>query len=361
MGSTNHGTQQVTHEYFEEATAEEFNKRNLNMRPKGIYKGGYLTKVTDSEISLSTFTAEIGDDNEQISVKTAVDITVNNTTLDSGAINSGTPFIVLRWNFFELQNNYVEIHAIVSVTATLVNDIIVGKCLFSGATLTGFSYEDRTFLNVQDIIFKVEKSTELELYVQLRAGRVHANSGNIIVPEQKVGPFSVPSSPNSRIDLIYIDSVGSIQIQQGTAAVGPVVPDYNNKLVIAEVRLVNGDTHIAANRITDVRAFLVNSATTLGEVYDSGWFAINVNSSYIKNHGLSGIPRIALVYISNTTVDGTGYYVQGVTGHNADAYSFGTYVNSIDGTQIEIKTNQRLTQVSGWAPTSGYAKIIAIL
>lgn len=281
MGSTNHGTQEITHEYFEEATAEEFNKRHLDVQPIGIYKGGYFARVSDVEITLSTFTAEIGDANEQINVKTSALATITTALLDSGNLDSGTPFIVLRWAFVEQQNNYVEIHAIASVAAAQANDIIVGKVVFAGADITGFDYNDRTFLNIQDLFFKVETSSGL--YVQLRAGRIQDGSQCILVPEQTVGPFAVPGVGNSRIDLIYIATDGTVTIQQGTPAVSPSVPDYGNKLVVAEVRLVNGDVSIPADRITDVRAFLDASAGFTPSTYTGGESVTHPNGEIIKS------------------------------------------------------------------------------
>lgn len=255
MGATNHGNQDVTYNYYEEATAEDFNKRHLSIRPRGVYEGGYLTKVTNTEITLSPFTLEIGDDSEQISSKSSANATLNSGTLDSGSISSATPYIVFRWAFAELAGNYVEVHAIDTLASVLDNDIVIGKCEFSGTTLTGFDYSCRTFLNVQDVVLKVEATSETEMYVRVRAGRIQTSSACVSISEQKVGPFAVPGSSNSRIDLVYITAAGAIAIQQGAAAPSPSVPNYGGKLVLAEVRVVNGDTNIPADRITDVRSY----------------------------------------------------------------------------------------------------------
>jgi len=116
VGTTNHGTQTITFQYFLEATGAEFGKRNLDITPPGIYSGGHLTRITDSEVSLSTFTAEIRDTTNQISVRTATAVTLNAGVLDSGAINSATPYLVLRWGYATTSVNYVEIHAIASTS-----------------------------------------------------------------------------------------------------------------------------------------------------------------------------------------------------------------------------------------------------
>lgn len=277
MGATNHGTQTITFQYFLEATGAKFGKRLLDVLPPGTYSGGYLTKVTDSEVSLSALVAEIRDANNQISVRTASAATLNSTTLNSGAISSATPYLVLRWVYAPSSANYVDIHALASTGAALENDIIIGKCLFSGSTLTGFDYTDRTFLNIQNLFFKVEVA--LGLYVRLRAGRIHTSSGFVVVPDQLVGPFSVPSSPNSRIDLVYVDSSGSIQILQGSQGTSPTAPSYGGKTVLAQVTVVNGDTSIPYNRIVDTRSFITAGSSSL---YSGGESLTFSNGAVLK-------------------------------------------------------------------------------
>jgi len=261
MGSTDHGTQKIVHQYFEDATSAQWGKRHKDIRPRGIYSGGYFAKVSDTEVTLSPFVAEIGDNDVQVSVRTASTATLKAATLDSGSISSSTPYIIMRWGYVATPANYLEIHAIASIAAAQANDIIVGKCVFSGSTLTGFDYTDRTFLNVQNLFLKVEPSEVSEMYVRVRAGRIQNTTGYVAIADQKVGPFSVPSAPNSRIDLVYVDTDGIVKIQQGTAAVSPSPPSYDGKLVLAQVRIVNGDTNIPVSRITDARAFLTSSPT----------------------------------------------------------------------------------------------------
>jgi len=268
MGITNHGIQSITFQYFLEATGANFGKRLLGILPPGIYSGGYLTRVSDSEVTLSILVAEIKGTTNQISVRTASAATLNASTLDSGSISSGTPYLALRWAYAASTSNYVEVHALASVAAAAANDIIIGKCVFVGSTLTSFDYTDRTFLNVQNLFLRVEADSGL--YVWIRSGRINNGSGYVLVPEQRVGPFTVPGSPNSRIDLVYVDTDGTVSIQQGTAAVSPVAPDYNDKLVVAQVQMVNGDTSIPASRITDVRAFIAKPKPDEATTYSGG-------------------------------------------------------------------------------------------
>jgi len=264
MGATNHGTQNIVYEYYEEMTSEEVNSRHVGIRPRGIYSGGYLTKISNVEITISPMVVELGDSNTQVRVKTSVSATLNSGTLDSGEILSSTPYIILRRLHVGSVTNYMEIRAISSLSAAQATDVVVGKCVFDGATLTGFDYSDRTFLNVQDLFLKVESTIASEMYVRLRAGKIQNDAGYVFIPEQKVGPFAVPGSSNSRIDLVYIDTDGTAKILQGVAAVSPSAPSYGGKTVVAQVRLVNGDSNISSDRITDVRSFIVSIPATVG-------------------------------------------------------------------------------------------------
>jgi hypothetical protein len=378
MGLVNHGSQDITINYYEEATAFNVNKRNVDMVPRGIYSGGYFAKVTDTEVQLSPFAVEIGDDDIQITSKSTAVATLNSTTLDSGDIDPSTPYLVFRWGYLAQQNNYVEVHAIASVSAAQDNDIIIGKCVFSGATLTGFDYANRTFLNVQNLFLKVEENTGL--YVWIRAGRIHTTTGYILIPEQRVGPFSAPSSPNSRIDLVYVNATtGVVTIQQGTPAVTPVAPSYSRKIVVAEVLVVNGDTSIPANQITDVRSFITNSpftgvdnnsiTSTQLKTYDSGWFAVSQGTLYTKAHGLGTLPFIVQVLFSDTA-DGSGDVIV-VTNTTFDyapsvwAYA-GIHVVDMDIANIQLRSSGGVVACyadktgASKSPTTGYARIRAI-
>jgi hypothetical protein len=247
MGATDFGDQTIVHQYYEEATAGNFNKRLNGLLSRGVYSGGYLTKLSNTSVSLSPLVVEIGDDDRQVRVATESAVTLD--------VSTATPYVVLRWTFVETEANYMDVLA-VAYASIQTNDVVVGLCNYSGSTLVNFNYASRTLLDVQEKFLKVIANEAGGLYVWLRAGRIYTGSGYMLVPEQRVGPFVAPSSPNSRIDLVYIDSSGTVGISQGTQAVSPSAPGYGGKLVVAEVLLVNGDSAIPATRITDTRSFI---------------------------------------------------------------------------------------------------------
>jgi len=277
VSATDRGSQTIVHQYFEEAVASQWGKRHKDIRPRGIYSGGYLTKVGDSEVTLSPLVVEIGDTTLQISVRTANAYALKTDNLDSGSIAPATPYIVLRWSYVATPGNYMEIRAVASVAAA--NDIIVGKCVFVGSTLTEFDYTDRTFLNVQNLFLKVEPSEASELYVRVRAGRIQNTTGYVPIADQKVGPFSVPGDPNSRIDLVYVDTDGTVGILPGDASPTPSAPSYGGRLVLAEVKIVHDSASIPASQITDVRSFITNSTPVVSGIFGS-WAARANNTVY---------------------------------------------------------------------------------
>lgn len=305
MGTIDHGTQQITFQYFLEATGANFGRRNLDITPVGLYEGGYLTRVSDTQVSLSSFVAEIQDGTNQIAVRSTTVASLSSATLDSGSISSSTPYLVMRWGYQMTGTNYVEIHALSSLSVRQENDLVIGKCVFSGSTLSSFDYSDRSCPKIQDRNLRVEATPDTELYVRVRGGRFNNGSSLVKVADQKVGPFTVPGAGLSRIDLVYINFSGAVAIQPGTAAVSPSAPSYIGKLVLAEVTVVNGDTNITWDQITDSRSFLQHPAivdeTTLGinssgrmyvvndlstKQYDSGWFQVGVSATYTKTHNL---------------------------------------------------------------------------
>ncbi len=258
MGSTNHGTQNITFQYNLVAKGNTFDKLLHQIVPRGLYLGGHLKVVSDTAVTLTPLAVQMGDANYQVTIQTAVNAAISGATLDSGTIDPATPVLVLRWTLNTDPANYMEVHAIASAAVVQANDIIIGTCTFSGSTLTGFDYSDRQDARTMDNWLKPEATEDTELYIYVRAGNVHGATANVAIATQKVGPFTAPGSPNSRIDLVYVTTAGALAILQGTAATTPTAPNYNGKLVLAEVTVANGVTDIAAAVISDVRQFVAH-------------------------------------------------------------------------------------------------------
>jgi hypothetical protein len=118
------------------------------------------------------------------------------------------------------------------------------------------------------------------------------------IGDQKIGPFTVPGAGLSRIDLVYIDFDGTIGVLEGTAATTPTAPLYTGKLVLAEVKCVNGDTNITWDRITDARSFL-NHPAIIDET------SIGINSSgrmYVIRDDIAPFWSVSVMDANNLTL-----------------------------------------------------------
>jgi hypothetical protein len=92
----------------------------------------------------------------------------------------------------------------------------------------------------------------------VNGGVITYGTNKIIVPTQTVlESVSGLTTGQKRVDLIYVDSSGNVGIAGGIATSGtPTIPDYTNKIVLAEIALAYGQTSIVQANVTDVRPFL---------------------------------------------------------------------------------------------------------
>jgi len=244
------GTQTVTVKFFDPVDSPVANRIGLDVRKPGLYSGGYMTKVSDVLVTLSTMRCEIGDGTYQVGISTAATF--------NAAIASATPYIVLRWAYTGVAAaDYMQAVA-VAVGSIATNDVVVGKGSFSGSTLTGFDYTLRTTPAVQDLFLKVEPEETPSLYCRVRAGRANYGEENYDIVDQVSPLFTAPVS-NSSISLLQVNAAGALSVVAGTPAASPVAPDYGGLVTLAEVTLAVGATTITAAKIKDVRNFVGGS------------------------------------------------------------------------------------------------------
>lgn len=278
--ATNQGNQVVNLLYHSRADSGTVNKRFVGIRKTGIYSGGYLSIVDNSHASLSTLVCEITDGTYQVKISTGSSVNI--------AVASATPYVVLRWSYVGSEiNDYMGFMAVASPAT---NDLVVGMCTFTGGgNLQGFDYSERTTPSILDLFLKVEPTSDTELRVRVRAGRIQNGKETIDIPDQKTTLFTPPSS-NSKVYLVYVNrATGAIAIDSsGTAAASPVAPNYAGKLVLAEVTLASTSTNITSSMIKDVRDITNMS-------YDPDNITIEVNSNgklTIKSLSGVSIPNI---------------------------------------------------------------------
>jgi hypothetical protein len=248
------GSQKVSLLFHTIANSGEWNVRYTGIRKVGIYSGGWLSVVDASNAQISPLICEISDGTYQVKVQTSDPVNL--------AVSSITSYVVLRWTYAGAVSDYMELLAVLEPSEY---DLVVGKCTFSGGgELNGFTYADASYPrsnpNVQDLFLKVEETGDSDLRVRVRGGRIQTAAGNVAVADQKSGLFTPPAS-DSKVFLVYLDAdTGAVDIDtSGVAAASPSPPDYDGKLVIAEVTLTTGDTSIPQSQIKDVRNFITKS------------------------------------------------------------------------------------------------------
>ena len=308
---SNIGSQSVHTKFFDPLINQNTNFMALDIRKPGIYSGGYLSQVgqSNTSVSLSPLSCEIldaGSTGNQVRVTTGAAVTIT--------VGTSTPLVVLRWTYTGSATvDYMDFKAI-AAGAQLATDLVVGTCTFAGSTLTGFDYSgstntySRSDAFVYDLFLKPEPATTYpyaaSLGVILRSGVVSYGISGYSIPTQVVTGFTLPATQGlSMVHLIQITTAGAIILTYGTQGSSPTPPQYNNLVTIAEVTVQNASGTATITAIKDVRSF-VNSGITLNGLLPSQagysgyylesngtnpiWNLININTLLPSQSGYSG-------------------------------------------------------------------------
>jgi hypothetical protein len=172
---------------------------------------------------------------------------------------------------------------------------------------------------------------------------------------------SLPASGNTLGDARIVRADGLIRWWNGASWVASGVDSANYVLKNGGEMVADPSTDlgVATKHYTDAGSY--NAASN---IYDSGWFPIATANSYLKTHNLGAIPRIIMVYLSNSA---TG--VNAEQAYNGDVYSNTLYdsgmaVVLMTTTELTLKTGatylNNIRRSSYTFLTSGYARVIAI-
>lgn len=253
MGSTDFGSQTITIDYEAPLRASSVNKINYELHQKGIYNGGTLTKVDADTVRLSALTCYIIDSSTgngvRVETSSTVDVDVTETTAD---------YIVLRYNWSNAADNYMDVLAVAYADID-ADDIIVGKACFHSSTLQStFDYTRRTTAHVADL-----ETNDQELRVVSQnppANTVYIYGGTIRGVHNEITVTSgnsptISATTLGRYDIVWIDDSGAIQVTEGSDSGSPSAPDYDGKYVIAEIQrdasrsVVDGDEIVWVNPV----------------------------------------------------------------------------------------------------------------
>jgi len=255
MGTTNFGGQALSFDYKAPGKSETFNKLLYQLFPTGIYDGGLLSYSDSTHIDISPFTAYIVDSINEVGVRVQTSLLINLS------VSAGSPFIIARFSWSNVENNYVDILA-TDFGSILADDLIIGRCVYLGGILqSSFDYTRKSKPIVSEL--KMNEAYLSVIPKEPYTNTVYVNAGNLIVGGNLIN-FAGGDSPamsdtdgvNGRIDLVYIDSNGNIKVLEGIPAVSPAIPSFPSGIVLAKITRPVNSTYITGamiERITPVR------------------------------------------------------------------------------------------------------------
>jgi hypothetical protein len=274
MGSTDYGTQTLGFDYNQSATAQGFNGVYYNAISTGLYTGFTLTRTSNTSVTISSGLCVISDSSSSTITKVS---TSNSVTI---AVSSSIPYIIFRFSWSDSTNNYMDMEA-VAYDNIESDDLVIGRCIYEddGTTLqTTFDYTRRSTVftkkfETQNDYFRVYQTEPASNKVTITGGVINTSEGNITVSGGTFPASGFTDTTNGRIDLIYINEDGDIEVLEGTDASSPSVPRYANRKVIAEITRGAGETTVKGNEITRViSSFDANPISSDMLITDSGGY-----------------------------------------------------------------------------------------
>ncbi|MDA3856321.1 MAG: hypothetical protein PF569_08745 [Candidatus Woesearchaeota archaeon] len=248
MATIDNGSQILSYDFKNPGQSESFNRINYKVRSEGIYEGGVISKINDNLIEISPFIAHINDPNSSTGVR------LETTANANVSVTSTTPFIIVRFIWNNIANNYASILA-VAETDILGNDLIIGKLIYNGSTMTvEYDYSRKSWASFVKL---EEKEKEFAVYptepytnqVSVSAGTAMIN-GKYIDFNDSLSPVLTDVATYSRIDILVLDETGTLVWVEGVTDISPVVPTIpTNVLPLAMITRDGSFSVIYGNHI----------------------------------------------------------------------------------------------------------------
>lgn len=130
MGTTNYGNANVTFDYKEPATGQDFGRFLKGVIKPGFYYGGTVTRSNPLELTISPFIIlfNVGD-NQIIHYVTSTSFTINATG------NQATPILYFTYTWADSESNWLDIGFRALASARATNEITVGLINFDSPTV----------------------------------------------------------------------------------------------------------------------------------------------------------------------------------------------------------------------------------
>lgn len=293
MGSTNLGNQTLTFDFKQEGTSEGFNKIMYNLIPKGIIRGGELTKLTDSTISISPFLCFF----EDTSVETGTRLETSSDV--SVSVSQANNYIVGRFNWLNIEDNYMDFLG-VSSSNIQPTDLIFGRAIYDTlGVLQNFDVSEKSWSREYYENFKSDYPNFHVMYNSTEADKIIINKGSAFINGNLVtlsSPYTLQypdlSVTNSRKDLVVIDESSSISVIKGEDSVTPTVPKCpQNKLILAVITLPSNPSTIEGTYIQNIYS---NNPSLNSELVDGVVVTSKIADSAVTLPKISNSTKSAL-------------------------------------------------------------------
>lgn len=350
MGTTNFGNQTLSFDYNQDATGKLFNLLNYNIIPSGIYTGFALTKLSNILVSISSGICFIYDDINKVAVR------VETSSDQNISVSNATPYIVFRMQWADATNCFMDMLA-VSFADIETSDIIVGRCVYDNAGTilnTSFDYTRKTVfylskIKQQDSYLRVTPTEPVSNQIMVSSANLNSSKGNLSVAGGTFPVAGISNTVNGRIDIIYVDENGAIQITEGVDSISPVAPRYGNKKVVAEIRRGATRTDINGTEIVQVNTTLdVPPITSDQLIVDAGslYSSDNVEGALQEIAGsaftFKGVKTLQGQLDITATTGNVALKAKGIAGQNIEE------LRKADNTLVQrIDTNGKLINSIG--------------
>lgn len=237
------GNQIVTIRFGRPVDSDIVNKRFKDIRPLGIYKGGYLTITGGGNVSLSPLVCEIRDGGSATDHQVRVETTIAVTKV----LTEEFPYLILTWAYSGVEN--IDYMIITTSSLPDTNDLIVAKGHFVVGNLTSIDYSERTIPSVHDLFLHVEEMETPNNYVRIRGGVGHRASIHTPIIDQSL---LISGCTGGETVYVYVTDSGGV-------AQSKVPATYAGKALLAKI--IYPANHIIENSdIEDVRSFITPPA-----------------------------------------------------------------------------------------------------
>ena len=237
-------------DFHDAINSAPINQRFINRFPTGIYYGADLGIVSNTSASVSAFDLEITDGTYLMKATSSSsnNVTVSNTNI----------WVVARWSYTGSAN---DVPSLLGVSSVATNDIVIGKCIYSGSTLNGFDLTSRSSAQSFSKFCLVEPTNPANLSIKVRAGNISSSTQSYSIPEQVVtlslsggGALSVGQSV---VAVVTINTSGAIAVLYGTPVVtgSQTAPAFGGNFPLAQITLSYGQSTINTANIVDARGY----------------------------------------------------------------------------------------------------------